>query len=95
MYLIYQSSALSSNAKDSYALFTISVATFYGVQTESETNQNWSISSSATPLKVGNLKCAAISPFGGVGGMGEFLPLCYLGGSVAEGSCAASSCNGL
>ena len=61
---------------DSYARLTTSLLTFCGVHTDSTTNQNRSISSSPTPLKVGSFMCVAISSSGGGGaGVGEFLPL--------------------
>ena len=49
-------------------------------------NQNRSISSSPSPLKVGNLICAAIpSTGGGGGGVGGFSPLHEFDGGVVKG----------
>ena len=73
---------VSWNAKDSCSLFIVSLVTFYAVQTESATNQNRSMSSSPTPLKVGSFICVAIS-LSRDDVIGEFLPLRALGGDVA------------
>ena len=95
IYCIYHSRALSSNANDIYTLFTISLTTFCAVHTESVMNQNRSISSTPTLLKVGSFRCATISLSREGGGIGEFLPLHDRGGDVAGGSCVAGSYNRL